>query len=609
MAEASTERLGFKDQILSLDKRFWIVNILEMFERFSYFSLRAVVAIYMVLATELGGPQFSHAEKGTIFFWWAGVQCIVPIFSGGYADRYGYKKTIAFSTTLNIIGYIMMAHLTSFGGFLSACLVLALGTAFFKPALQGTLAATLKKNNASMGWGVFYQLVNVGGFIGPIIAGVLRLMDWQYVFYCCALIISMNYIWLFFFDDPSKDFEVSEKMKHPMGVFVNTLKGFFRPRVFIFCLVFSGFWLMAYQVFDILPNVIDDWVDSSGVIKMLGTAFSNPYIPTLLAIVVAGLFGVICSGTVFLSLRPDYQKIEDNSKATYVFIGFVFWAVFFFVLKIFLAGVLLYAGSALLAIISAVLSWHFKISAKRLIITTFTISAISIFFILKDFFITSAPSLVQLAKDGKQVNPEWMINLNPALIVCTMVFFAYLASFVRPLTSIIIGMLVATIGAFLAGTAVLGWICIAGIFVFSVGEMLSSPKKSEYLASLAPKGQSGLYMGYVNFTVAIGWMAGSLFAGNYYEHHGDKVNLAKQHLINVVGMGKEAVAALNKTDVMPTLATKLNMSVLEAQHLLFDTYHPEKLWYYISAIGLSSLFGMLIYDRAIRWYDKKHGNV
>lgn len=287
----------------------------------------------------------------------------------------------------------------------------------------------------------------------------------------------------------------------------------------------------------------------------------------------------------------------------------MFWAVFFFVLKIFLAGVLLYAGSALLAIISAVLSWHFKISAKRLIITTFTISAISIFFILKDFFITSAPSLVQLAKDGKQVNPEWMINLNPALIVCTMVFFAYLASFVRPLTSIIIGMLVATIGAFLAGTAVLGWICIAGIFVFSVGEMLSSPKKSEYLASLAPKGQSGLYMGYVNFTVAIGWMAGSLFAGNYYEHHGDKVNLAKQHLINVVGMGKEAVAALNKTDVMPTLATKLNMSVLEAQHLLFDTYHPEKLWYYISAIGLSSLFGMLIYDRAIRWYDKKHGNV
>ena len=55
-----------------------------------------------------------------------------------------------------------------------------------------------------------------------------------------------------------------------------------------------------------------------------------------------------------------------------------------------------------------------------------------------------------------------------------------------------------------------GIICVAGIAVFSIGEMLSSPKKMEYLASLSPKGQEALFMGYANIPVAIGWIAGSM---------------------------------------------------------------------------------------------------
>ncbi|MCK5690530.1 MFS transporter, partial [Myxococcota bacterium] len=161
------------EQVQDLDSRYWIVNTMEMFERLAYYGVRSVVAIYMVLPREMGGPEFTHIEKGTIFAWWAGVQSILPMMTGGFADRYGHKKAISIALALNITGYIGMGLFQNFWGFLTGVLFVAAGTAVFKPGLQGTLAATLKKSEASVGWGVFYQIVNLGGFLGPVIAGML----------------------------------------------------------------------------------------------------------------------------------------------------------------------------------------------------------------------------------------------------------------------------------------------------------------------------------------------------------------------------------------------------------------------------------------------------
>jgi len=300
--------------------------------------LRRLGMFRMVLPVELGGPEFSHVQKGTIFAWWAGVQSLLPMFTGGLADRYGHKNTIAVAILLKIAGYGLMAHMMSYGGFFSGCMLLAAGTAIFKPGVQGTLAASLHASNASVGWGIFYQLVNVGGFLGPVLAGVLRLMDWSYVFWACAAIVAVNFLWLPFYRDATQDgeagFDAAETAAgwgrlsrvislravrfwvvavtllaaglvawrltgagvswggisaaavfcatlwlylarkpaydagraDPLSVFVVSVAGLFQHRVFFFCLVFSGFWLMFNQVFDLLPNVIDDWVDSSGII-------------------------------------------------------------------------------------------------------------------------------------------------------------------------------------------------------------------------------------------------------------------------------------------------------------------------------------------------------
>src|SRR5512138_3372357 len=172
-------------QLGSLPRSYWMVNVMEMFERLAYYGVRTVIPIYIAQADEINGLHFSQTDKGIIFMWWAIVQSLVPMFTGGFADRYGYKKTIAFSVAIKMLGYFLMATQREFYPFLFGCLVLALGTATFKPGVQGTMCQALSKKNSSVGWGMFYMLVNIGGFLGPPVAHFMLGISWPAVFYGC----------------------------------------------------------------------------------------------------------------------------------------------------------------------------------------------------------------------------------------------------------------------------------------------------------------------------------------------------------------------------------------------------------------------------------------
>ena len=77
-------------------RTYWMLNSIEMFERLSYFGIRAVVPLYIMQATEPGGLHLTAMHKGTIYAWWAVFQSFLPIVTGGIADRYGYKRVLAF---------------------------------------------------------------------------------------------------------------------------------------------------------------------------------------------------------------------------------------------------------------------------------------------------------------------------------------------------------------------------------------------------------------------------------------------------------------------------------------------------------------------------------
>ncbi len=264
---APVDKEGLITQLKSMSRPFWMVNIMEMLERLAYYGVRVVIPIYIAQADEIGGLHFSQTDKGIIFLWWALFQSLTPMVSGGFADRYGYKKTIAASVFIKVAGYLLMATQTSFYPFLMGCCTLALGTAIFKPGVQGTMCQTLTKKNSSVGWGTFYMLVNIGGFLGPPLAHFLYGISWPAVFYGCAVIVSLNLLMLLTYKDPPAG---GDQKGNVMHVFWITIKNIFNVRLLVFILIMSGFWLMFMQLFDMLPNFIVDWINSSSMVKDLG---------------------------------------------------------------------------------------------------------------------------------------------------------------------------------------------------------------------------------------------------------------------------------------------------------------------------------------------------
>ena len=145
------------------------------------------------------------------------VSIIIPVFTGGLSDRYGYKETIFVSTIMKCLGYLIMAWFRTYWGFFAGAMILATGTAIFKPGIQGTLIKASNRQNSSMAWGVFYQTVNIGGWIGPLIALQMRHLSWSYVFYTNAAFICLNFLLLLTYKEPGKAERLERRQKIKSG--------------------------------------------------------------------------------------------------------------------------------------------------------------------------------------------------------------------------------------------------------------------------------------------------------------------------------------------------------------------------------------------------------
>ena len=466
-----TSRLGYT---------FWILCSMEMWERLAYYGLRVVVWIYVAQADEPGGLHFTQAQKGLLLLLWTIFQSVLPTFTGGLSDRYGYKKTIAWAIVLKIAGYVLMGSLRSFPGFLLGVLLLASGTAIFKPGIQGSLAHTMDRSNSSKGWGIFYWLVNVGSLIGGFLAGALRAVSWPMVFYGCAAIVAINFIMLFTY----KEIESGADKTEPFGqVMARTFKNLLEPRLMTFLLILSGFWFMMYQLWDLHPNFVTDWIDSSSIVNAVSL--------------------------------PDYWVNE--------------------------------------------------------------------------------------ADRGGQVRQEILLNINALMIVLLMVPIAILSGRMKTLHAMILGMSVAVASILVSGLTQSGWVFCLGVVLFSLGEMLTGPKKNEYLALIAPPGKKGLYLGYVNIPVGIGAGVGGFIASVLYGRWGEKAGLAQKHLAS---LGHEVPP---RPEAYDRLIEVTGLTSTEATQLLWDTYDPWLVWIPIAAVGVVSMLALVLFARKARqWADMNH---
>ena len=78
-------------------RTFWTLNTIEMWERLAFYNLRVMAPIYIMQADNPGGLHLTAADKGIIYAWWAAFQSLLPMVTGGFADRFGYKRTLGFA--------------------------------------------------------------------------------------------------------------------------------------------------------------------------------------------------------------------------------------------------------------------------------------------------------------------------------------------------------------------------------------------------------------------------------------------------------------------------------------------------------------------------------
>ena len=385
---------------------FWIANTIEIIERFAYYGIYMGFGIYMEY---LG---YTKAELGIVQSLFLLFSYATPVLSGTFADKYGFKKVLIVSYLAYLPSILLLIITKSFSGIALTMLSIGLAAGIFKPLISGTVRVVSDKTNKTLGFGIFYAMVNVGASFGPIVAGNLRAISWNYAFLAAAIgIVLMLLITIFFYKEPPRELEgVSLKQKFKdMGTALSDYK-------FLIFLILLGifFWLPFWSFFNLLAVYIDRNLNTVSLYQSLKGVF----------------------GAGFASIFS-----EDTGNGTRRVLGET-------------------------------------IANTGYIIILFQLIISSIF-------------------EKRKALPSFLFGLF--VIGISFLVIAY-----------------AKIGAS-------EWIFF-GIFLFAIGEMISSPRIQEYITWIAPKEKAGLYMGSNFLATGLGGALSGVIYTSLYGYFRDSLN-------------------------------------------------------------------------------------
>lgn len=246
---------------------FWLVNTFELFERWAYYGMLTVLSVYLTDPISQGGLGFSQSQRGIMQAFATGLLYLVPILGGAIADRFGYRKVLLSAFVTLAAGYFAMGSTHAYSAVFMAFLLVAIGGAIFKPIIVATISKTTTKETDTLGYGIFYMIVNIGGFIGPFVASKLRDISWSYVFIMCTAVILLNLVLLYFYKEPkNENTETNEKLSHALKkIFINSVSVLKDWKFVLFLAIIVGMWTMYMQLFFTLPVFITQWVNTSDI--------------------------------------------------------------------------------------------------------------------------------------------------------------------------------------------------------------------------------------------------------------------------------------------------------------------------------------------------------
>ncbi len=168
-------------------KGLWFLFGTEMWERFGYYLMLGIFALYMMDGWNNGGMGFTPGEKSDIYGTYLGLVYLTPFIGGLLADRVlGYRRSIIMGGLMMSAGYFMLSvHDTT--AFFAGLFFIILGNGFFKPnisTLVGNLYSTEQlKHKKDSGYNIFYMGINIGAFVCNFVAAYMRInFGWGYAF-------------------------------------------------------------------------------------------------------------------------------------------------------------------------------------------------------------------------------------------------------------------------------------------------------------------------------------------------------------------------------------------------------------------------------------------
>jgi proton-dependent oligopeptide transporter, POT family len=152
----------------------------EMWERFSYYGMRAFLVLFLTASVEQGGIGWSDSYGSTIVGIYMSLVYLMSLPGGWIADRFlGQRKAVLLGGTLIMCGHISLAFPTHVAFYLGLGLIV-LGTGLLKPNVSAMVGQLYGKEDVrrSAGYAIFYMGINVGAFAAPIVTGFLVQSDW-----------------------------------------------------------------------------------------------------------------------------------------------------------------------------------------------------------------------------------------------------------------------------------------------------------------------------------------------------------------------------------------------------------------------------------------------
>lgn len=268
----------FREIREGFESSFWVANGTELFERLAYYATTAVLAIYLH-----ENLRMTVEQAGALLGIFGFVVWFLPVLGGTLADRFGFRRALMFAYAVMTVGYFLLGSLSApwmapvrqrisiYWLVLIILMIPALGPAVVKPCVAGTTGRASQGNVRSIGYSIYYTIVNIGGALGPLVAFLVRKrIGIENVFRVSALSVALMFFatW-FFYREPGG---AADKAVATVGAAIRNMFIVLRNVKFVlFLIIFSSFYVVFWQQYVSLPLFLRGYVNPKANVDLLLT--------------------------------------------------------------------------------------------------------------------------------------------------------------------------------------------------------------------------------------------------------------------------------------------------------------------------------------------------